>query len=40
MPTYPPEPFRIKVIEPIRLVPPEEREAIYSRYNVFNGPLA
>ena len=27
MPTYPPEPFRIKVTEPIRLIPREEREA-------------
>jgi tryptophanase len=27
MPTYPPEPFRIKVTEQIRLIPREEREA-------------
>ena len=27
MPTYPPEPFRIKMVEPIRLIPPEAREA-------------
>ncbi|MFZ1040753.1 MAG: tryptophanase [Anaerolineales bacterium] len=35
---YPPEPFRIKVIEPIRLVPPEEREAKLKEagYNLFS----
>jgi tryptophanase len=34
---YPPEPFRIKVTEPIRLIPPGEREAklIEAGYNVF-----
>ena len=37
MPTYPPEPFRIKVIEPIRLISPAEREARLKAagYNVF-----
>src|SRR5689334_19127059 len=34
---YPPEPFRIKMIEPIRLISPQEREArlIEAGYNVF-----
>ncbi len=34
---YPPEPFRIKVIEPIRLIPPEERRKALqnSGYNIF-----
>jgi tryptophanase len=34
---YPPEPFRVKVVEPIRLIPPEEREQklIEAGYNLF-----
>jgi tryptophanase len=37
MPTYPPEPFRIKVTEPIRLIPRAQREAKLKEagYNVF-----
>ncbi|HEX9838424.1 MAG TPA: tryptophanase [Anaerolineales bacterium] len=37
MTIYPPEPFRIKVIEPIRLIPPDEREAklVEAGYNLF-----
>jgi tryptophanase len=38
MPTYPPEPFRIKVTEPIRLISPEAREAALKEagYNLFS----
>src|SRR5512138_2532427 len=34
---YPTEPFNIKVVEPIRLIPPEEREQklIEAGYNLF-----
>jgi tryptophanase len=37
MPYYPPEPFRIKVVEPIRLVSPSERRAAIAEagFNVF-----
>ena len=35
---YPPEPYRIKVTEPIRLIPPEQREAALKEagYNLFS----
>jgi len=38
MPTYPPEPFRIKVLEAIRLPAREEREAKLKAtgYNLFS----
>jgi tryptophanase len=38
MPIYPPEPFRIKMVEPIRLIDPLEREqALYAAgFNVFS----
>ena len=37
MPQYPPEPFRIKMVEPVRLIPRAEREAALKAagYNVF-----
>ena len=37
MPTYPPEPFRIKMVEPIRLISPQERRQAIEKasYNIF-----
>ena len=37
MPAYPPEPFRIKMVEPIRLISPQERRRAIEKasYNIF-----
>ena len=38
MPSYPPEPFRIKMVEPIRLISPQQRLAAMQQagYNLFS----
>jgi len=37
MPSFPPEPFRIKIVEPIQLIPHKEGEAMLkdADYNAF-----
>ena len=38
MPSYPPEPFRIKMVEPIRLIDPQQRQSAMQQagYNLFS----